>query len=348
MFGPIFTKQFWIDLYGEINEDNVWNGAAALAYYLTLSIFPAFIVIFTLIPYLPIEDVDEALMDLLSEALPDESAQMLEGTIAEITQEQRGGLLSFGILFTLWTVSTGMYAIMQQLNITYDVDEGRSFVRARIVAILLSIAFVALVIGSFALIVLGGVLEEWVMGVFGDNQAVVLAFQAFRWIVIGVGLLLAFALIYKFAPNVDQRFAFISPGSLLGVVMLIAASLAFTIYIQNFGDYDATYGSLGAVIILMLWLYIVGLVILLGSEINALVEHYNPQGKVKGERTEGNHTGGALPAEDGGDGDTSARPARGRATGSDDRKGLVPLLLFGIFTALASRRRRPDSADARR
>ena len=347
MFGPIFSKQFWIDLYGEINEDNVWNGAAALAYYLTLSIFPAFIVIFTIIPYLPIEDIDEALMDLLTEALPEESAQMLEGTIAEITEEQRGGLLSFGILFTLWTVSTGMYAIMQQLNITYDVKEARSFVRARIVALLLSVAFVALVIGSFALIVLGGVLEEWVMAAFGDNQAVVLAFQAFRWIVIALGLMLAFALIYKFAPNVDQRFAFITPGSVLGVVMLIAASLAFTLYIRNVGDYDATYGSLGAVIILMLWLYIVGLVILLGSEINALVEHYNPEGKVKGERQEGNHPGGALHAEGDDDDSASGRPDRRPATGSD-RRGVAPLLLFGIFTALTSRRRRPGGADARR
>jgi membrane protein len=343
MFGPIFAKQFWIDLYGEINEDNVWNGAAALAYYLTLSIFPAFIVIFTVIPYLPIQDIDQAMMDLLRQALPAETAQLLEGTVAEITQEQRGGLLSFGILFTLWTVSTGMYAIMQQLNITYDVEEERSFVVARIVAILLSVAFVGLVLGAFALVVLGGVLESWVMGLFGDNGAVVVAFRVFRWAVIVLALLLGFALIYKFAPNVDQRFRFISPGSVLGVLLLIVASLAFTLYIQNFGDYDATYGSLGAVIILMLWLYIVGLVLLIGSEINSLVEHYAPEGKVKGEKTESGSSGFRLhgqegaalraPAESG-----TREPVRGGV----ERPGagsLIPLAALLVLRAFDHRRR---------
>jgi membrane protein len=340
MAGAFFTRQFWIDLYGEINDDNVWNGAAALAYYLTLSIFPAFIVIFTIIPYLPIQDVDQALMDLLRQALPGEAAQMLEGTIAEITQQQRGGLLSFGILFTLWTVSTGMYAIMQQLNITYDVQEGRSFILARLVAILLSVAFVALVIGAFALVVLGGVFEQWVMSIFGDNRSVVVAFQVFRWLVIVLALLLGFALIYKYAPNVDQRFRFISPGSVLGALLLIVASLAFTVYIQNFGDYDATYGSLGAVIILMLWLYIVGLVLLLGSEINSLVEHYSPEGKVKGEKEESGRSGDRLRDEEG----DERRDVGEREVPAASRSGaavLIPLAALLVLEAFRSRRGRP-------
>jgi membrane protein len=346
MFGPLFTKQFWLDLYAETNEDNVYNGAAALGFYLTLSIFPAFIVIMTVIPYLPIQDVDQAIMDLLYEALPAESAELVEGIVVEVTQEQRGGLLSFGILFTLWTVSTGMYAIMQQLNITYDVREERNFVMARITALLLSVAFVALVIGAFSLIVLGGVMEEWVFAAFGENEAVVLAFRAFRWIVIVLALLLGFALIYRFAPNVEQRFSFITPGAVLGVVLLAAASLAFAVYVRNFADYSATYGSIGAVIILMFWLYIAGLVILIGSEINALVEHYSPEGKVKGEKAEGDHQGRPLHPRSGGATSPEAGP-RAPGTSGSDRQGLVPLLLFGIFTALASRRRRPGSVEPR-
>jgi len=294
MFRPMITKEFWRDLYAEISEDNVFNGAAVLAYYLTLAIFPAFIVIMSVIPYLPIQDVDQAIMDLLHDAMPGEAAALLEGTVAEVTQQQRGGLLSVGILFTLWTVSTGMYAIMQQLNITYDVDEARGFLRARAVAIVLSIAFVTLVIGAFMLIVLGGVMEDWLFSLVGENEMIVIAFRAFRWILIVLALLLGFAMVYRYAPNVEQEFRFITPGSVLGVVTLIAASLAFTVYIQNFADYSATYGSIGAVIILMLWLYIAGLVILLGSETNALIEHYNPEGKRKGEKQDHGQAGGPL------------------------------------------------------
>jgi membrane protein len=98
MFSHLFTKRFWLDLYAEINDDNVFNGAAALGFYLTLAIFPALIVMMAVIPYLPIDDIDQAIMDLLGQALPDESAAMVEGIVVEVTQEQRGGLLSFGLL----------------------------------------------------------------------------------------------------------------------------------------------------------------------------------------------------------------------------------------------------------
>lgn len=317
MFRPLLTKQFWIDLNAEIAEDNVYNGAAALAYYLTLSIFPAFIVIMAVIPYLPIQDVDQAIMDMLHEAMPGEAAELLEGTVAEVAQDQRGGLLSIGILVTLWTVSTGMYAIMQQLNITYDVKEARGFVKARAVALVLSIAFVALVIGAFTLVVLGGVMEGWLFSFLGENEIIVLAFQVLRWVLIVLALLLGFALIYRFAPNVEQKFRFITPGAVLGAVALIAASLVFSLYIQNFADYSATYGSIGAVIILMVWLYIAGLMILVGSEINALIEHYNPEGKRKGEKHDHGHAGGPLHGKRA----TTARPAAPKSKRGGPRRG---------------------------
>lgn len=289
------AKKFLKDLNQEISKDNIFNGAAALGYYLTMAIFPAMILLMTLIPYLPIDNVDKAIMDLLGQALPAEAYDMVAGVVTEVTSERRGGLLSFGLLGTLWAASAGMYAIMQQLNITYDVEEERSFIKARAVAILLSLMFGLLVIGAFSLIVLGGVIQDWIGSRFGASDALLMFFVVFRWVMIIAALLLGFALIYKFAPNVEQKFAFVSPGSVLGVVLLIIASLAFAFYTSNFGDYSATYGSIGAIIILMLWLYIAGLVILLGSEINALIEHYSPKGKNKGEKNENAHAGGPLP-----------------------------------------------------
>jgi membrane protein len=267
-------KQFVRDLYHALTHDNVYNGAAALGFYLTLAIFPALILTMAIIPYLPIERVDEAILDLLQQALPGEAAELMTGVVGEVTGERRGGLLSFGILGTVWAASTGMYAIMQQLNISYDVEEARSFVRGRATALALSLSFGVLVIGAFSLVVLGGIIQDWIGDRFGFSAALLNFFAALRWVIIVLALLAGFALIYRYAPNVERRFAFVTPGSVLGVALLVAASLGFAFYTQNFGDYGATYGSIGAVIVLMLWLYIAGLVILLGAEVNLLLERY--------------------------------------------------------------------------
>ncbi len=294
MFNDLSIKQFATDFYREINEDNIFMGAAALGFYLTLAIFPALILLMTIIPYLPIEEVDEALMDLLGQALPEEAYGIVEEVVADVTGERRGGLLSLSLLGTLWAASTGMYATMQQLNITYNVKEARSFLKARATALVLSLLFGLLVIGAFSLIVLGGRIEDWLGDQMGYSDALLIFFSVFRWVVIVIALLLGFAIIYRFAPNVEQKFRFITPGSVIGTILIIIVSIGFTIYTANFADYNATYGSIGAMIILMLWLYIAGLVILIGSEINVIIEHYSSKGKQKGEKKEGEHAGGKM------------------------------------------------------
>lgn len=292
-------KRFLRELYQEINDDDIFNGAAALGFWLTLAVFPAMIFLMAILPYLPVARVDQAIMDLLRQALPDTAAQMFAGVVDEVTREQRGGVLSFGLVATFWAASAGMYAVMQQLNVTYDVTEGRSFLKARGTSLGLSLLFGVLVVGAFSLVVLGGVMQDWIGSHFGTSDLLLTFFAIFRWVMIVLALLLGFALIYYLGPDVKQEFKFITPGSALATLLLVAASLAFKVYATNFGDYNATYGSIGAVIILMLWLYIAGLVILLGSEINALIEHYAPEGKEKGEKVEGEHgptpTGAAKP-----------------------------------------------------
>jgi membrane protein len=285
-------KEFGRDLYREIRDDNIFNGAAMLGFYLTLAIFPALILIMNIIPYLPIERVDEAIMDMLGQALPDDAHEMVEGVVQEVTGERRGGLLSFSLLGTLWAVSSGMYAIMRQLNITYGVQEERSFIRARGTALMLSIVFLLLVIAAFSLIVLGGVMEGWLESQFGLGGAILTLFSGLRWVIIVLALMLVFAMIYRYAPNVEQKFKFLTAGAVIGVILLIAASLGFAYYVSNFANYAATYGSLGAMIIMMLWLYIAGLVILVGSEINVTLEHRSGKGTRKRERTAGTAAAG--------------------------------------------------------
>jgi membrane protein len=293
MIYGVSAKKFVHDLYQETNDDDVYNGAAALGFYLTLAIFPAIIAMMNVIPYLPIARVDEAIMDLLGQALPDEASVLVAGVVDQVLSEQRGGLLSFSLLATLWAASTGMYAIMQHLNIAYDVKERRSFIRARATALVLSLLFGALVLGAFSLIVLGGIVQDWIGNQFGFTSALLAFFAVFRWVIIVLALLLAFAIVYHHAPNVERSFKLVTPGSIFAVAMLIFTSLVFSFYTKNFADYNAAYGSIGAVVILMLWLYMAGLVTLVGSEINALLEHYRAESKLKAEKLarDGRHGG---------------------------------------------------------
>ncbi len=279
------ARHFLKELWKEIEEDNVFTGAAALSFYLLLASFPAMIFLLSLLPYLPIENLDQAIMDVLHQVLPEQAAVLFEGTVTDITSEKKGGgILTFGLLLTLWSASSGLYAVMQQLNITYDVREGRPFWKSRGIAVLLTLLFFILVIGAFALVIFGGVIQDRIGNIIGTSDTLLTVFATLRWVIIGVFLLLAFAVIYYYGPDVEQDFRFISPGSIVGGVLLVLASLAFRYYVTNFGNYGATYGSLGAVIILLMWLYMAGIVILIGSEINALIEHYHPQGKAKGEK----------------------------------------------------------------
>jgi membrane protein len=277
------NKEFVKELWGEIKEDNLTNSAAALSYYLFLSIFPAAIFLLSLLPYLPIPNLQQALLGLLHQAMPEKSASLFENIVLDVTSKRQGGLLTFGILFTLWSASNGIYALMQQLNITYDVKESRPFWKVRGTAIVLLFMFVVLVVGAFALVVFGGVIQDLLAKFLGRGTALLAFFAVVRWAIIAFSLLVGFAIVYYFGPVVEQRFRFVSPGSVIGAALLVLISLGFRFYIANFSNYGATYGSLGTVIIMMLWLYIMGLIALIGSEINAVLERHHPAGKSKGE-----------------------------------------------------------------
>ncbi len=153
---PFTSLKFWTDLYNESDQDQLFNSAAALSFYFLLAIFPALIFMLTLLPYLPIDHLSLELISLISQALPESAAKALESTVIEITTTKKQGLLSFGALFTLWSSSSGIYAIMQELNTTYDVRETRSFWKVRGISILLTLVFGVAVIAAFALIVTGG------------------------------------------------------------------------------------------------------------------------------------------------------------------------------------------------
>ncbi len=263
---------FLTRVYAKAQADNVLDGAAALAFYFIFAIFPAMIFLMALVPYLPIPRVGEAIMNFLAQALPSGATSLFADVVQEVTGKRSGGLLSIGLVVALWSASTGMYAVMQQLNIVYEVDEQRPFVRARATALGLTLLFGVLVLAAFSLVVLGGVIETWLGDRFGLSEALLMLFQIFRWVVIVLALMLAFSVVFYVGPNRNQGFRFFSAGTVVAMTLLIAASYGFSVYTTHFSSYSAIYGSIGAVIILILWLYIVGLVLLIGAEINAALE----------------------------------------------------------------------------
>lgn len=212
---PARAKSFLKHLLRETIDDRLASGAAALAFYLVLSLFPAAIFGLSVLPYLPIPHLQEALMDIVRQALPSSSAQLLTSTVESVVADRSGGLLSFGFVFAIWSASNGLYAVMQQLNVVYNVRERRPFWRARGIALLLTLAFFVLVVGALGLVVFGGMAQDWLAARLGWNDALLAFFAALRWVIIVAALALAFSIVYHLGPNVDLRFSLFSPGSLV-------------------------------------------------------------------------------------------------------------------------------------
>lgn len=252
-------------------RDQISNGAAALAFYMVLALFPLAIFGLSILPYLQVENLEGAVMELVSEALPRAAADMLTSTVRSVVSQRRSGLLSFGFLFAMWSATNGLHGLMQQLNVIYEVEEGRPFLRARGLALLLTVTFFGLVVGALGLITCGGMLQAHISNQFGSSVVLRMTFAALRWVIIVSALHSAFALIYQLGPNLRGRFEFITPGSVTATGAMLLASLAFKNYVNRFSAYDALYGSLGAVIVLLLWLFAAGWVILFGAELNAVV-----------------------------------------------------------------------------
>lgn len=274
MLGGIVSKEFGKDLLAKIKKDRLTNGAAALAFYWMLALFPAAIFVLTLLPYLPVQNLEQAIMDLLKQAMPGDAAGMFEDTVRNVVSNRKAGLLSFGFVLTVWSASSGVYAVMQELDAIHEVDEKRPFWKTRGTALGLTLATVVLVLGALALAVAGGVIQSWLGNALGFSTVLLVLFAALRWAIILGALLLALALVYRFGPDVQDRrkLSLFTPGTIAGTLALALASLGFKLYVSNFGSYDKTYGSLGAVIALIMWLFVTGLVLLFGAEVDVLAQ----------------------------------------------------------------------------
>jgi membrane protein len=259
------------DLWRKILDDNILDGAAVLAYFFLLAVFPAALFVLSLLPSLSIPHIQQAILDLLHQILPQQSADLFEVTVRYVASKAGPRLFTFGLIFTLWSASTGVYAIMGQLNNVCHVKEGRRFWKARGTAILLMLFFFLLAIGSLSLVIFGGVVQSWLASIIGWRPPLLVFFATLRWIIIALALLLSLAVIYRFGPDANLKFRLISPGNLVAAAVIAFSSIGFRFYVSKFSNYSATYGNLAAMIILMLWMYMAGVALLVGCEINAIL-----------------------------------------------------------------------------
>jgi membrane protein len=268
----------------EFFEDDMTTYAAALAYQVLFSIFPFIIFLVALLGFLHLSSFFEWLRQQLEIIVPQQAMDQLNQVIDQL-QQPRGGLLSFGMVIALWTASSAVRATMHALNTAYDVKEGRPAWKLYPLSIVYTIGIAAMLILAAALLVVGPGAIEWLTQMVGLERYFVILWAWLRWPVALFLLTLAVAVIYYVGPDVEQEFRFITPGAVLSVLVWVAGTIAFDYYVRSFANYNATYGSVGAIIVLLTYFYISAAVLLFGAEVNAVIEHASPEGKEPGEKT---------------------------------------------------------------
>jgi membrane protein len=249
--------------------------AAELSYYFILALFPFLICVSSVAGLIFSSDqsVYSRVLEYSRAVMPASAYDIVRATATDLSNAAGGGKLSLALLFALWTASQGMDAVIKGLNVAYDIREFRPWWKRRLVAIALTVILLLVLLFSLASILVGDFVRQWLSTtaspVFLDPAWVLV-----QWLVIFLSLLVALSITYVFGPNLKhQRWRAIVPGSLVAIICWIVVSLGFRTYLQFFDSYSKTYGSLGAVIVLLLWLYLTGAAILVGGEVNAQIRH---------------------------------------------------------------------------
>jgi membrane protein len=278
-----FARRVWRAMDMHATTDT----AAQLSYYALFSLFPFLFFLVTLTAWLPLGGAFAELLGNVSEIMPSDASSVVTQHVAALLETPRPRLLTVGLAVTLWSASRGVDALRKALNLAYDVRETRSFSRAQGTALATTIAITIVVLASIAMILLGGRAGLWL----AERAHVGMQFQVvwgwMRWPVTSLVFMLGVAVAFYVLPDVKQQFRYVTPGSVVSTVLWLVSTWGFTQYAEHFGKYNVTYGSIGGVVVLMTWLYISGLVLIVGGEMNAVLEHASPGGKAAGARAPG-------------------------------------------------------------
>ncbi len=286
MFRRLLSKDFLTRVWARAEEDEVFGRAAQLSYYFLLALFPLLLFLITLFGYMAGagSHLRQKLITYLGTVMPGAALQLVVVTLDQVTNARGGGKLWFGLLAALWAASSGINALAQALNAAYEVPETRPWWKVRLISIALTVAIAVLIISALLLVLYGGQLGHFLATLVHQGYAFTVAWKVLQWPISLTFVFIAFSFIYQFGPNLsvkrhsgglpasDFRRRWFSPGVVVAVILWMIVSLGFRLYLHFFNSYSATYGSLGALIILMLWFYLTGAAILLGGEINCEIQ----------------------------------------------------------------------------
>jgi membrane protein len=268
----VLGRRVWEEFYA----GSLLTHAAALSFYFLLALFPLLLFLITILGFLTDSgnEMRASLFAQLSRIAPPSASALVYATIDEVAREADGSKLSFGLITALWVASSGVAALGDSLNAMYGVKESRPYWRARLSSIGLTMALVVLIVSALMLMLYGGEIGEVAANYFNQGSRFLTLWSVLQVPIALFFVLFSFALIYYYAPNVyDQKWYWITPGSIAGVLLWLLASLLFRVYLRHFDSYSLTYGSLGAVVVLSLWFYLTGIAILLGGKVNAEIEN---------------------------------------------------------------------------
>lgn len=263
-----------------INQGGVNTRASALAFNFFLALFPAIIFFFTLIPYVPINNFQEQLLITIQSIMPYNAFEAARSTIEDIIQHQRGGLLSIGVIAALYFATNGINAMIDGFNRSVHAVETRSALQQRLISVLLTIIIAVLFILAVSLIILG----EYLVGqmiALGILRDIILYYSLIigKWIIVISLFLTAISFLYYLGPSKKREFKFVSAGSTVATILSILSSVGFSFFVNNFGQYNKLYGSIGTLIVILLWIYINSMVLILGFELNASIGRAKKQKK---------------------------------------------------------------------
>jgi len=284
---PLSWRELSRRTFNEILADDVLNLAAQQAYYFFFALFPALLTIISIASFFPIANFVDQLVGLLATIAPTDVLLIIRDQLKKISESQQGGILTVAFLLTLWSTSGALVSIISTLNAAYDITEGRPWWKVRLTAILLTIGVSVFIIVSLALVLVGPAFTEHYAIRMHLGTAFTWTWWVLQWPIVFAMVATAIGLVYYYAPDAEQEWVWITPGSVLATVLWIIVSLGFRLYLQYFGDYNETYGTLGAFIVVLTWFYLSAVAILIGAELNAEIEHASPYGKAPGEKVPG-------------------------------------------------------------
>jgi membrane protein len=284
---PLTWPQILRRTFVEAFNDNCLGMAAQLAYYFFFALFPALLVILAIASYFPIDTLIDDMFAMLGGIAPPEVMAIITDQIRKISEGEQGGLLTIGMLLALWSSSAAVTAIIDTLNAAYDIEEGRPWWHVRLLAIGLTVGVALFILVSFAMIILGPTAAQWIADTTRLGNVFLWTWSILQWPLVFMFVSAAFAIVYYYAPDAEQDWVWLTPGSIFATLLWLIASVGFKFYIASMGSYTETYGAIGGVMVLMLWFYISGLVLLVGAEMNAEIEHASPYGKEPGEKVPG-------------------------------------------------------------